>query len=208
MLRRTLLAMTLLLAVGLATIKDPRTSPSYLPRHALQCERAATRPDRNKHCKNCNQRAIVGAADSVTVQIGGCSGAPSPLVKVANIGAPSPLVTVANFTATGVYFSTAIAAPSLSIDNVQAVSISTNAISPATGSDLALGGANDTVTVPGNLVVGGTSTHTGLETFNGGIAANVINPATAGSTVTIPGTGQDSTAIGKSGKFCNAFHKN
>jgi hypothetical protein len=95
----------------------------------------------------------------------------------------------------------------LSIDNLQVASISTNTVSPATGSDLALGGASDTVTVPGNLVVGGTSIHTGLETFNGGIAANVINPATAGSTVTIPGTGQDSTAIGESGKFCNAFYQ-
>ncbi len=73
MLRRTLLAAMTRLALGeSATIKDRRTSTSYLPKHALQCERAATRPVPNKHCKNCNQRAVVGAADSVTVQIGGC----------------------------------------------------------------------------------------------------------------------------------------
>ena len=43
--------------------------------------------------------------------------------------------------------------------------ITANTIAPTTGTD---------VTISGNLVVTGTSTHTGLETFNAGIATNTI----------------------------------
>lgn len=83
--------------------------------------------------------------------------------------------------------------------------IKTNAITPATGTSLVIGGAGDTVTVPGNLVVTGTFTNPGGGGSSScscpsGIQTNTISPVTAGSTVTIPGSGPSSTAIGLSGE--------
>ena len=70
-------------------------------------------------------------------------------------------------------------------DSIEMV-IDGGAVFSATGTD---------VTIGGNLVVTGTSTHKGLETFNAGIATNTVVPATgttlaignAATTVTIPG---------------------
>jgi len=67
-----------------------REVTSYLPRSARSCERGATTHNTRKHCKKCNTNAKVGAAEKVTVQVGGCGG-----------GAGN-LTTVADFTAAGV----------------------------------------------------------------------------------------------------------
>lgn len=187
--RRNPLGVIALLAWGASAAASSFISTSYLPKQAVLCERAVTHPNPNKYCKNCNQKTVVGAAESVTVQIGGCPGA-----AVTSM-AGSQLVTVASFAGTGVSFSTGATAPS----------IKTNAITPATGTSLVIGGAGDTVTVPGNLVVTGTFTNPGGGGSSScscpsGIQTNTISPVTAGSTVTIPGSGPSSTAIGLSGE--------
>lgn len=145
-------------------------------------------------CKACNQQATIGASNSVTVQAGGCSG--QSLVKVAEFTTSSatifqPLYATSDVTVAGV----------LTVDGTVGFNggIQTNTISPATGTSLTLGGVGDTVTVAGDLTVTGTSTHAGLETFNGDNATDLIfstDPAT--SSVNIPGTGTSSTQIGDS----------
>ncbi len=129
-----------------------REVTSYLPRSARSCEWAATTQNTRKHCKKCNTNAKVGAAEKVTVQVGGCGE-----------GAGN-LTTVADFTAAAV-----------------------NVYVP--------------LVVNGNLIVTGTSTHEGLETFNGDIATNVIYSTDPDAvSVQIPGSGADSTQIGPGGK--------
>jgi hypothetical protein len=81
-----------------------RTSNVYLPKKALQCERAVRRQSPTKYCKDCNTKATIGASDSVAIQIGGCA------------RSGSQLATVAEFTYTGIFFSAGIEAPSFNVD--------------------------------------------------------------------------------------------
>ncbi len=127
---------------------------TYVPRSASACESAATRSGQaaRKYCKKCITNAALGAAEKVTVQVGGCG---------KNTGS---LTSVADFTAAAV-----------------------NLYVP--------------VTIDGNLIVTGTSTHEGLETFLGNIATNVVYSTDRGSvSVQIPGPGQNSTQIGPGSK--------
>jgi hypothetical protein len=56
------------------------------------------------------------------------------------------------------------------------------------------------VNVAGDLTVQGISTHYSLETFSGDIATDTIYSASDGVSVTIPGSGDESTQIGAGGK--------
>lgn len=75
--------------------------------------------------------------------------------------------------------------------------ITVNTIDPATAAAVAINGG---LRVDGNLTVTGTSTLAGLTTFNAGIRTDTISPAT-GTSVSVPGSGQDSLQIGAGGTF-------
>jgi hypothetical protein len=165
-----------LLAWGTAAARISRPLNTYVPKNALACERAVTHHNAPKHCKNCNAKTTVGAADSVVVQLGGCGD---------SVG---QLATVASFTSTAIKFYQPVEAPSLNVGALEAGDI--------TAGDLSV----DALTV-GDLIVTGTSVHEGLETFNGGIATNVIYSTDPDDvSVQIPGSGADSTQIGPDGK--------
>jgi hypothetical protein len=163
-------------AAATAASTAPRKITAYVPRNAQACEWAATRQNAPKFCKQCNTNTKVGAAEKVTVQVGGCG---------ANQGQLSP---ICDFTATGMECFETIIAPRLEVGEFEAGGISTGDMSV------------DELTV-GDLIVTGTSTHAGLETFNGDIETDFIystDPASV--SVQIPGSGPDSTQIGPNGK--------
>ena len=66
--------------------------------------------------------------------------------------------------------------------------------------DVVLGTAAQTVTIPGNLLVTGTSVHSGLETFLGNIATAQIFPVPLSSSVNVPGARDGSLQIGNAGE--------
>lgn len=142
----------------------------------------------------------MGASDRVAVQVGGSGAALTQMDLLA-----------AEFTAEAIDFYKPLGCNG---------GLRTDTLYPASGTALTLGGPDSAVTIPGSLAAGnmnvgdvsmdnlvagkltvgtltvtGTSTHTALETFNGGIATDSISPASgttmtigdAGSTVTIPG---------------------
>jgi hypothetical protein len=168
----TLLTWSTVAAAATATASTgSRKVTAYVPRNAMACEWAATRHNSPKYCKKCNTNAKVGAAERVTVQIGGCG---------FNEG---ELTTMAEFTATGVEFFGPIKATRVDAGELSAGDLSV---------------AELTV---GDLTVTGTSTHEGLETFNGDIATDFIYSTDPDDvSVQIPGSGADSTQIGPDGK--------
>jgi hypothetical protein len=183
MMRFILLGISLLALSSSAAFIDRTRDDAlnaYLPKKALKCERAVRRQNPSKYCKDCNQKATVGAADIVTVQIGGCG------------RSTSHLSTVAEFTAAGVYFAKPIQAPSFNVDAFQTESMRANSITPATGTSLVLGGADTTVTIPGDLIAGtiqsntiapatGTIVSISGDLTVGSVQANAIHPATGKS---------------------------
>lgn len=49
-----------------------RKPETYLPKNARSCEQAVTMGD-TKYCRSCNKEATIGAAQRVTIQVGGCT---------------------------------------------------------------------------------------------------------------------------------------
>jgi hypothetical protein len=182
LLRRVTLLSLAVLAWSAATAEAAKNN-LYVPKQAVLCARSVTAgPWKNdRYCKTCNTQATIGAAEKVTVQVGGCSG--QSLAKVAEFTPSSatifqPLQTTLDVTIGG----DLTVAGAVAFDG----GIATDTISPVSGSD---------VTIDGNLIVTGTSTHAGLETFNGDIATNVIEPA-SGNDLTLGGPADTVTVSG------------
>jgi hypothetical protein len=227
MLRRSFALALGLLAFSASAATGTRKRASYLPSKALHCERAVTR--RNpKYCKGCNQEAMIGAADTVTMQIGGCGSSGQGLTMVADFTAADATFYVPVALAGGVDIPGGLELEALTVGDLTVTGTSTHAgletfnggiatdtIDPASEADsITIGSPTTTVNIPGglgdltvgDLTVGdlsatGTSVHYGLEIFYGDIATDTVYAASEDATVMIPGSGDDSTAIGYQGEY-------
>ena len=82
MFRRTFILVSAFLACSVSaqlnTINNndlnaqARKPETYLPKNARSCEKAVTTGD-TKYCRSCNKEATIGAAQLVTIQVGGCT---------------------------------------------------------------------------------------------------------------------------------------
>lgn len=205
-----------------------RKANAYVPKNAMACEYAATR-NSPKYWKKCNFKSKVGAGEKVTIQVGGCGdNEGSAVVPVCDFTAAgmecygpieAPSLKVGAFEAGGIAVDD-LEVSSITVDTLTVTGTSIHAgletfnggiavdnIHSAGDGDITIGGPSTTVNVPGELsvetlTVTGTSTHDGLETFNGNIATNrIYSTNTATTSVSIPGSGTGSSQIGGGGEL-------
>ncbi len=217
MARRILfLSLSLVLALvasGASATSTPRNKQktlAYLPKGARMCELGAHPGVTAKYCKRCNEQAIVGASDSVVVQVGGCRG--SGLATIAEF-TPTDVTIDGNLHITGsLNYSGGGGGNGCSCPN----GLQASTITPVTGTGVTLGDGTTTTTVPGafktnsiapatgtsvtidgDLIITGESTHYKLETFYGDIATDTIySTAPATKSVNVPGKADNSLQIG------------
>lgn len=188
LLRSSILGLAILTWGASATYRNNKNNiqkATYLPSKAANCEKAATLRS-SKFCKGCTSKATIGAADAVTVQVGGCG--PSGFQE---------MTVVADFTAEGasfhvpVNFADGALTPGTGTDSIQIGRLAT-----ASGDYSVAVGFNTTAADVSSIALGNRARATGYASMGLGFFAKATGDYGLAAGVSADASGDVSTAIG------------